>query len=1377
MKMGRKQMKSIIVLLLIVSLLLPQASYVNVEAKETETEWEDERIIPNNPKRPASNTDYWSGDYVYFGRRGEESMKWKVLQNDGKNLLLLANRTLGTRAYHDVGELGNFNFSYESSTIRKWLNSDFIEETFTEEESEYLLENKVPNGFSQYSKLDSGPDTEDRVYLLSYKELKKAKYGFWLAGGKANSRLFYDEKDYSSSVWTRTLESEFNSYGDHYSYPWWVNNNGGLYGRGSFLSDPVTWDKGILPVIRIPISCPYWTNDPQDNEENDKAESPEPDATEEPDEIEWKLKGMDFEYLIPDDIPALGGGKVSIDMNKLPVEFSQDGNQFRIAIGVEMKTKSKEEGGKGLFDLKPEEWKSFKKWAEETTKKQRGDISKSVKNLKNCCKKGKIGVPMDKSLNMSMEAAGFCEGTIENGVPNAVGGGIYIKISIKGELEKQIFFHIPIVIKGEASVEASGEYSVHMDLEKAELYTSSEVALSLPKVKVSAGLGVTKIADISAYGSLDNQLKIQGTSHSSATQDENKISLTLFGEAGISVTALLWSYEKALFSIKGGEGWEYWNSINGFNPKKEMKTKSFLSSVTNKDLKMQKVEKSSKWYPKEQKMMSLRMTEVSKKSRLLQTGVYDKSEVKTAVSEDGTKMMVYVSEQPERTKGNHTAVSYSIWNEDENKWSEPKIIEDDGTADFYPDIKAVGNDIYVAWTDANRNDFSEDTEFDEMAQDCEISVAKYDSVHDTFTTTKLTNNSHFDFRPSLGTWQDGKVGVIWTRGQRDESTEDSLLNLSGRNEVVYALCNNGFWGNEIVASSFDDKVPSCVGLGQISDKDCIAFILEKKGTGNPSGGELYVAEAGKEAEKIELEDSVEERLQFVNLAGNNMLTWYSNQAIYYMNDFELKTVWGLAQNEKISSDYKIISDKATSILLFSNTTEESGTELYASVSKDNALFFAPIELTDEGGYINGFDGIVKEDNLQFVYGVDDVTIGEDVLEKTVSIHESFVSQYHDLRIASCTIDEEAINKSRKLSFDGIIANNGFYEEKNPKLKIACDGEEVFDGTVNNEAWIGQTMRFYGSIELPETLEIKKGSVITFTVLPAEGEDPALVNNVFEYTVDHTDLDLTVDDSNEENGTVDVTAVNQGLYDVEAVLNIYDVNKKGEIVKTVDLGTLTGGEKKTEEIEVEELLGEMSGRALYFELESGEQEYYESNNISINYLGKYIENPEKSALPAPTGMPDIDSTSVEGGSSNKQPSPSPATTQAPQGTGTVSAAPSPTKRPPVIVRSTPKPYTPPKIKVKAPGKVNLKKVKALGKQKVKVTWKWAVQDGYQLQYATNRAFTKNRKTLNKKWYPAAATVKNLKKGKTYYFRVRACNRALNGKKKYGKWSNVKKCRVK
>ena len=80
----------------------------------------------------------------------------------------------------------------------------------------------------------------------------------------------------------------------------------------------------------------------------------------------------------------------------------------------------------------------------------------------------------------------------------------------------------------------------------------------------------------------------------------------------------------------------------------------------------------------------------------------------------------------------------------------------------------------------------------------------------------------------------------------------------------------------------------------------------------------------------------------------------------------------------------------------------------------------------------------------------------------------------------------------------------------------------------------------------------------------------------------------------------------------------------------------------------------------------------------------------------------------------------------------------------------------------------------------MTVKWGASSqftGYQIQYATNSAFTQNAKTVKITNPKTASTViKNLLSGKTYYVRVRSYHE-FNGMTYFGEWSNVKSCKVK
>ncbi|MGN0382726.1 MAG: Ig-like domain-containing protein [Eubacterium sp.] len=95
----------------------------------------------------------------------------------------------------------------------------------------------------------------------------------------------------------------------------------------------------------------------------------------------------------------------------------------------------------------------------------------------------------------------------------------------------------------------------------------------------------------------------------------------------------------------------------------------------------------------------------------------------------------------------------------------------------------------------------------------------------------------------------------------------------------------------------------------------------------------------------------------------------------------------------------------------------------------------------------------------------------------------------------------------------------------------------------------------------------------------------------------------------------------------------------------------------------------------------------------------------------------------------------------------------------------------------PKAVQLKKVRNLGNNKLKVTWKaQSGVSGYQVIVATNKKFTKNKKTVRVKGAAnTSKVIKKLKAGKTYYAKVRAY-KVINGKRVYGKWSSYNKVKV-
>lgn len=83
-----------------------------------------------------------------------------------------------------------------------------------------------------------------------------------------------------------------------------------------------------------------------------------------------------------------------------------------------------------------------------------------------------------------------------------------------------------------------------------------------------------------------------------------------------------------------------------------------------------------------------------------------------------------------------------------------------------------------------------------------------------------------------------------------------------------------------------------------------------------------------------------------------------------------------------------------------------------------------------------------------------------------------------------------------------------------------------------------------------------------------------------------------------------------------------------------------------------------------------------------------------------------------------------------------------------------------------------------KKKRQLTIKWkkdSKASGYKVVYASNKNFTKNVTIVGKSVSKTSLTLKKLKKGRTYYVKVRSY-KTVNGKRIYGAYSTVRKATV-
>ena len=125
------------------------------------------------------SVEYYSkGDEVIFGsyeqdNKGDEAedIEWIVLDKEDDRLLLLSKYILDAKPYdgREERELELVGTTWETCTIREWLNSDFLKEAFSDEEKALIYITEIDNSWDFYD-VTGGKNTQDQIFLLSRSE-------------------------------------------------------------------------------------------------------------------------------------------------------------------------------------------------------------------------------------------------------------------------------------------------------------------------------------------------------------------------------------------------------------------------------------------------------------------------------------------------------------------------------------------------------------------------------------------------------------------------------------------------------------------------------------------------------------------------------------------------------------------------------------------------------------------------------------------------------------------------------------------------------------------------------------------------------------------------------------------------------------------------------------------------------------------------------------------------------------------------------------------------------------------------------------------------------------------------------------------------------
>ena len=1157
----------------------------------------------------------WNNNYKAYHYFKYEPIKWRVLNRNGNDALLLADVALDSQMYNT----NDTDAIWEISSMRSWLNGygasvnqpktdyskkNFINSAFTSTQKNAIKTTNVVNNNNINYEVAGGKNTSDQVFLLSTSEVYNtdtaAGYGFVKDSETDDEarRSRCSTYAYAMGTWRYyDTDAEYTKYNGNVC--WWLRSRGYFsdsamsvdYGDG--LIDRIDCDvtdngNGVRPALHLNLSSSNLysyagtvcsdamksgesgTDTPNQPAYPDKPGTATGTRTEESD-VDIEIDGG-VDFTIPENVPILGGGDVSLDYGTIPVTFKREDNTYRIGIGVQ--------------DMNKKDWTTFKKFVE--TQKE------SYRKGMNSLLASKFGTAsMGMSVEPEMEAYGYVEGTItkKNGVESA-GGKLVVEIKGTAKQEWQTFVVVvPVVIKVKGTAGTKADFSVGFDFNKSKVYTKGKVELTLPSVRLTGGIGVSYIADISVYGEAKNLVTVESDGK------DNDITASLEGALGVSAKALCFSYEKEFLN----------GSFDYLTTKKKSKARMYARALPKlepeaKDYEIQRVDSSS-WdgsavAEQTAKPRSIKRAASAKNTSgtvtTLLSDVYASAKPQLLQTASGKKLLIFTTDMGDRTTGNHTAVVYSIYNE-QNGWSIPKMIDDDGTADFDAVAAVDGENVYVTWINAKRTFTPEEAEAEDfmtkLAAETEVQAAKIALNGNTGTVTKypaITDNAIADLHPSI-TVKNHVPYIAW-----NSNSANDILKGTGTNTVYLASLNgNAFTTKKL---SEENKPVQSVAIGNLDNDVVTAYTLNSGTEENPqvqltavnAKGRTTIAANGQNVSP-----------SFAKIDGSSVLLWYAQDAegssLNYIDAIDGAVEIYIEDDAVISADYTVVDGEDSQLLICSSekeNAEETGRNLYAYVIRDGEVY-EPVTLTDLEGYAAVPSGIWNGTAYEYLFTRTDVNITENTVTENTDLCITSVVPQSRLVIGDIDYTQEEVMPDADVSITVPVKNNGLTNCGEGKVQIVYNGNVIGQADLENGITSGETQNVTVDLTVPEDAAAKETLKVE-----AISDKNTTADSTKNIQSAGSELALSV---KQEDDNITAAIDNNSAFDTTAALTLKAGDASGKVLKTINLGNVESYDT-VEKTFTKEELKKLGSDTVYMEVSGDAEESIKSDNTAFVYVG-------------------------------------------------------------------------------------------------------------------------------------------------------------------------------
>lgn len=1352
---GKKLMALILCAIMMITMLPPGAKVSQAATSVS------------NP-RTANGVSTW--DCIYFGNyyqsnsSTKEPIKWRVLSVKENEAFVVADKALDCQPYNETYE----DVTWETCTLRQWLNSTFLDAAFDAEEQSAIKTTTVVNEDNISFGTAGGNTASDKIFLLSQNEVKNSSYGFNSVYDTVSETRQCKASAYAveNNCWTSSSDGYAGNCW------WWLRSPGYLsndasdvsYGGWGFSNGDYVYlgNYGVRPALNLNLSSSSWKYAGTVSANVGKGSGENPTVTGTPSVTKKPVITLKPDAVSDDTAEGTGGslvigedqsgaadsssgvsqffpGSWSLKSTKYPLELSKTVNadgtySIKGSIGI------------GRSDLlnKESEWNKYKAACDKANQTMSEYDTlyayKDMFGLKSSTAVHCTG--WSGSAKPQLSVMGYVENTYDvYGNLMKAEGRIAGDMAWKGGATWNFATPVgPMYLKFEAGGKIS--LSVGPTWDNANKIMSLDGSLKLtPSISLTGGYGLDGVASLSAKGAcslpidlISKQQKKWGTKGTFRAE----ASVNLFVLFVIDKTWTLATYQKTLWdSSKSG------NSLKDDTAKNSVKTRLMSTDFAKK---------TTKWSGKAKALNSTN-------AKTLKEGVL-KSSIPISAQIGDKQVLVWQDYDSSRSVANSCVLKYSVLQD--GNWSEPKAVYDDGFGDSYADLKVINNELCLVWQ-KQKKDISVsdvDTVTQQMGASSEIYFAKFDDTTDTFTDIKqLTTNDGCDMLPQFVEQSSGiKIAYI--------SNDGDIYQSSGTNTIK---CLDYETNETTELVSTDDAIGKYETFevnGTVETVYCTADQTETHSMKTTYAeyqyylDEVFGAEADVSVGSLEYCD------------GN--IQAIVNGILYRYDIANDELVMDMAGKQNFDNNAVYVSNGTKAAYVWSSYDEETGQgTIKASMKGSNGHYTNPIDLFDTSGNIARVLAPILDSEGNWRITANEENPQDEIHALTYYAKEESTAS----SLVSAQVNElESDNGETGIDF--VYQNKGDSPVKTIHVKVTAEDGTETAKDIEVNLLPGETLADTAYVDLAE---IEKGQNITISIW-ADDEVQQSDHTASEYLAS---ANLAVNaTAAEKDGVITVSAFveNKGTSDAAGSITLYkDVEESASLAQEDNVSCTSGDTKQVNlSVPAEDIVYDENNAAyLPLVIKTDGGDYDDSDNTV--YLALYKNK-----------TVNVDTTPVrtETVTANDTPA-TPTLTPTPTAKPTAKPTAAPTTKPDSTVQQSPNTNIQPS---QMPGatltptadnrnpaadstKTTLKKVTAFKakalKKALKLTWKKAAgASGYEIQYSLNKNFKKAKKITIKKASVKTRTIKGLKKNKKYYIRIRATMR--KGKRKInGPWGKTAK----